>query len=225
MPSWYSARNRDQGLVARTPKPRLCTCQQDHRTESRCLCSLCLKILVSHKLHHSLIKDLKAFCHRALSKTTPILYYYTQYSWHLNSIFCLFTVTWPVNKSKFEKGISSILCHKDTVGGFIAGSCGSVCTYACVCVVVCPQWQSMPKEEQANYYKLAEKERQLHAQRFPEWTACDNYVCTVYYAHIQLIRVHIILHSMIQHGHCSWYQMGRLTCLSLCTGCKEEEDT
>ena len=97
-------------------------------------------------------------------------------------------------------------------------SCRSVCTYACV--VVRPQWRSLPKEEQAIYYGHADRERRLHAQIFPEWSACENYVCTVYYAQIHVDMIFLL---MMQHGHCRWYHPC-LTCLSLCTGQKEEED-
>nr|XP_019957117.1 PREDICTED: transcription factor 7-like 1-A isoform X1 [Paralichthys olivaceus] len=37
------------------------------------------------------------------------------------------------------------------------------------------RWRSMCKEEQAKYYELADKEKQLHSQRFPDWSGRDNY--------------------------------------------------
>ncbi|RWS12936.1 Protein pangolin:-like isoforms A/H/I [Dinothrombium tinctorium] len=37
------------------------------------------------------------------------------------------------------------------------------------------RWHSLPREEQAKYYDLARKERQLHLQLYPGWTAKDNY--------------------------------------------------
>lgn len=39
-----------------------------------------------------------------------------------------------------------------------------------------PQWHSLSREEQAKYYELARKERQLHSQLYPTWSARDNYV-------------------------------------------------
>ena len=33
----------------------------------------------------------------------------------------------------------------------------------------------MSREEQAKYYELARKERQLHMQMYPGWSARDNY--------------------------------------------------
>ncbi|OWK51336.1 Transcription factor 7-like 1 [Lonchura striata] len=41
--------------------------------------------------------------------------------------------------------------------------------------VLSPQWHSLSREEQAKYYELARKERQLHSQLYPTWSARDNY--------------------------------------------------
>lgn len=37
------------------------------------------------------------------------------------------------------------------------------------------QWRKLSKEEQEPYYKLAEQEKILHAQKYPGWSARDNY--------------------------------------------------
>ncbi|KAL2099714.1 hypothetical protein ACEWY4_004108 [Coilia grayii] len=37
------------------------------------------------------------------------------------------------------------------------------------------RWHSLSREEQAKYYELARKERQLHQQLYPGWSARDNY--------------------------------------------------
>ena len=37
------------------------------------------------------------------------------------------------------------------------------------------QWHSLNRDEQAKYYDLARKERQLHMQMYPGWSARDNY--------------------------------------------------
>ena len=42
------------------------------------------------------------------------------------------------------------------------------------------QWHALSREEQAKYYELARKERQLHMQLYPGWSARDNYVSTFY---------------------------------------------
>uniref|UniRef100_A0AAZ3QEH5 HMG box domain-containing protein n=1 Tax=Oncorhynchus tshawytscha TaxID=74940 RepID=A0AAZ3QEH5_ONCTS len=38
------------------------------------------------------------------------------------------------------------------------------------------RWHALTREEQAKYYELARKERQLHMQLYPGWSARDNYV-------------------------------------------------
>ena len=42
-------------------------------------------------------------------------------------------------------------------------------------VFVLFQWHSLSREEQAKYYEQARKERQLHMQMYPGWSARDNY--------------------------------------------------
>lgn len=37
------------------------------------------------------------------------------------------------------------------------------------------RWHALGREEQAKYYELARKERQLHMQLYPGWSARDNY--------------------------------------------------
>ncbi|PIO37374.1 hypothetical protein AB205_0137990 [Aquarana catesbeiana] len=37
------------------------------------------------------------------------------------------------------------------------------------------KWHALSREEQAKYYELARKERQLHMQLYPGWSARDNY--------------------------------------------------
>ncbi|XP_013793481.1 transcription factor 7-like 2, partial [Limulus polyphemus] len=37
------------------------------------------------------------------------------------------------------------------------------------------RWHSLSRDEQAKYYELARKERQIHMQMYPGWSARDNY--------------------------------------------------
>ncbi|XP_030216090.1 transcription factor 7 isoform X7 [Gadus morhua] len=37
------------------------------------------------------------------------------------------------------------------------------------------RWHALTRDEQAKYYELARKERQLHMQLYPSWSARDNY--------------------------------------------------
>ncbi|TRY84438.1 hypothetical protein DNTS_018383, partial [Danionella cerebrum] len=38
------------------------------------------------------------------------------------------------------------------------------------------RWHALTREEQSKYYELARKERQLHMQLYPSWSARDNYI-------------------------------------------------
>ncbi|KAL3307580.1 T-cell specific, HMG-box [Cichlidogyrus casuarinus] len=37
------------------------------------------------------------------------------------------------------------------------------------------KWHSLSREEQAKYYEMARKEKELHQQMYPNWSARDNY--------------------------------------------------
>ena len=37
------------------------------------------------------------------------------------------------------------------------------------------QWHSLDRAEQAKYYEMARKEKELHRQLYPSWSARDNY--------------------------------------------------
>lgn len=37
------------------------------------------------------------------------------------------------------------------------------------------QWHALERSEQAKYYDMARKEKELHMQLYPGWSARDNY--------------------------------------------------
>ena len=41
------------------------------------------------------------------------------------------------------------------------------------------QWHSLKRSEQARYYEMAKREKLIHKQLFPGWTARDNYAVMV----------------------------------------------
>lgn len=58
----------------------------------------------------------------------------------------------------------------------------------------CPlQWHALSREEQAKYYELARKERQLHMQLYPGWSARDNYVGGSFFSGLVCRRVPDVL--------------------------------
>ena len=44
-----------------------------------------------------------------------------------------------------------------------------------VCGVGGWQWHALERSEQAKYYEMARKEKELHMQLYPGWSARDNY--------------------------------------------------
>jgi len=44
-----------------------------------------------------------------------------------------------------------------------------------VCLWRAVQWHALDKSEQARYYEMARKEKELHMQLYPGWSARDNY--------------------------------------------------
>jgi hypothetical protein len=43
--------------------------------------------------------------------------------------------------------------------------------------LVALQWHSLERSEQAKYYEMARKEKELHMEMYPGWSARDNYGC------------------------------------------------
>lgn len=69
--------------------------------------------------------------------------------------------------------------RKATVQFFSTFAGGAVCLefppHAAMHFFSPPQWHSLSREEQSKYYEMARKERQIHMQLYPGWTARDNY--------------------------------------------------
>ena len=45
----------------------------------------------------------------------------------------------------------------------------------CASVAVLFQWHALDREGKAKYYDMARKEKELHLQLYPGWSARDNY--------------------------------------------------
>ena len=58
-------------------------------------------------------------------------------------------------------------CHLNGVRGTCWG-------WHC-CIPVFFQWHALDRSEQAKYYDMARKEKELHLQLYPGWSARDNY--------------------------------------------------
>lgn len=75
------------------------------------------------------------------------------------------------------------------------------------CFVVCPQWKSLSEKEKAKYFHQANKERQLHAQKYPYWSSNDNYVCNLF-------------SRMFTSLHQSWWNTVKDSCVQKLTSVK-----
>lgn len=64
------------------------------------------------------------------------------------------------------------------------------------CFFVYPQWKNLTKDEQATYFRAAEKEKTLHALQHPDWTFKNNYV-RIQYACCQSHAVHSMRGMML----------------------------
>lgn len=50
----------------------------------------------------------------------------------------------------------------------------SIILLICVSIIFF-QWHALDRSEQAKYYEMARKEKELHMQLYPGWSARDNY--------------------------------------------------
>jgi hypothetical protein len=66
------------------------------------------------------------------------------------------------------------------------------------------QWHSLDRAEQARYYEMARREKLMHRQLFPGWTARDNYAVLARKAKRKLL----------QHQHRPTTQHGITTSIS-----------
>lgn len=68
------------------------------------------------------------------------------------------------------------MCLSANIGTLLLWSCVETFESRVTALCFAPQWHALTREEQAKYYELARKERQLHMQLYPSWSARDNYV-------------------------------------------------
>lgn len=84
------------------------------------------------------------------------------------------------NVWKLKRFFSSLYQNTSTLLS-MQGTCKCMPVIDCMLFLslisfILKQWHALSREEQAKYYELARKERQLHMQLYPGWSARDNYV-------------------------------------------------
>uniref|UniRef100_A0A672ZPA0 Transcription factor 7 like 2 n=1 Tax=Sphaeramia orbicularis TaxID=375764 RepID=A0A672ZPA0_9TELE len=75
------------------------------------------------------------------------------------------------------------------------------------------RWHALSREEQAKYYELARKERQLHMQLYPGWSARDNYVTAMRFKDAKQCSVSLALFFR-RKKKCIRYIQGEGSCAS-----------
>ena len=75
------------------------------------------------------------------------------------------------------------------------------------------KWHALDRTEQAKYYEMARKERALHMQRYPGWSARDNYA-QVTWNEVQQLQIDSCTHGKTTPLHATSSFLSRYRSLS-----------
>uniref|UniRef100_A0A8B9J507 Transcription factor 7-like 1-B n=1 Tax=Astyanax mexicanus TaxID=7994 RepID=A0A8B9J507_ASTMX len=78
-------------------------------------------------------------------------------------------------KPHIKKPLNAFMLYMKEMRAKVVAEC-TLKESAAINQILGRRWHSLSREEQAKYYELARKERQLHSQLYPGWSARDNYV-------------------------------------------------
>ncbi|NXG14409.1 T7L1A factor, partial [Grallaria varia] len=78
-------------------------------------------------------------------------------------------------KPHIKKPLNAFMLYMKEMRAKVVAEC-TLKESAAINQILGRRWHSLSREEQAKYYELARKERQLHSQLYPTWSARDNYV-------------------------------------------------
>uniref|UniRef100_A0A8C5X1Z3 Transcription factor 7 like 1 n=1 Tax=Malurus cyaneus samueli TaxID=2593467 RepID=A0A8C5X1Z3_9PASS len=81
-------------------------------------------------------------------------------------------------KPHIKKPLNAFMLYMKEMRAKVVAEC-TLKESAAINQILGRRWHSLSREEQAKYYELARKERQLHSQLYPTWSARDNYVRTI----------------------------------------------
>uniref|UniRef100_A0A8C9RNG0 Transcription factor 7 like 1 n=1 Tax=Scleropages formosus TaxID=113540 RepID=A0A8C9RNG0_SCLFO len=82
-------------------------------------------------------------------------------------------------KPHIKKPLNAFMLYMKEMRAKVVAEC-TLKESAAINQILGRRWHSLSREEQAKYYELARKERQLHSQLYPGWSARDNYVSTAF---------------------------------------------
>ncbi|KAJ8286769.1 hypothetical protein GJAV_G00043090 [Gymnothorax javanicus] len=77
-------------------------------------------------------------------------------------------------KPHIKKPLNAFMLYMKEMRAKVVAEC-TLKESAAINQILGRRWHSLTREEQAKYYDLARKERQLHSQLYPGWSARDNY--------------------------------------------------
>ncbi|XP_032995979.1 transcription factor 7 isoform X2 [Lacerta agilis] len=77
-------------------------------------------------------------------------------------------------KPTIKKPLNAFMLYMKEMRGTVIAEC-TLKESAAINQILGRRWHALSREEQAKYYELARKERQLHMQLYPGWSARDNY--------------------------------------------------
>ncbi|XP_054166362.1 protein pangolin, isoforms A/H/I/S-like isoform X1 [Oppia nitens] len=78
------------------------------------------------------------------------------------------------DKPHVKKPLNSFMLYMKEMRPKVVAEC-TLKESAAINQILGRRWHALSREEQAKYYDMARKERQLHMQLYPGWTARDNY--------------------------------------------------
>ncbi|XP_056587934.1 transcription factor 7 isoform X6 [Triplophysa dalaica] len=77
-------------------------------------------------------------------------------------------------KTVIKKPLNAFMLYMKEMRAKVIAEC-TLKESAAINQILGRRWHALTREEQAKYYELARKERQLHMQLYPSWSARDNY--------------------------------------------------
>ncbi|XP_042195795.1 transcription factor 7 isoform X1 [Callorhinchus milii] len=77
-------------------------------------------------------------------------------------------------KPAIKKPLNAFMLYMKEMRAKVVAEC-TLKESAAINQILGRRWHALTREEQAKYYELARKERQLHMQLYPGWSARDNY--------------------------------------------------
>ncbi|XP_078741436.1 transcription factor 7-like 2 [Lampetra fluviatilis] len=77
-------------------------------------------------------------------------------------------------KPHIKKPLNAFMLYMKEMRAKVVAEC-TLKESAAINQILGRRWHALSREDQAKYYELARKERQLHMQLYPGWSARDNY--------------------------------------------------